>query len=323
MQKKSAYAGIDIGGTKILTGVLDGSGNLLCRKQAMTAPERDWREISNDIVQLINEIKNDLSLKEYEIKGLGVGCPGTISKERTSVLFAPNLNWRDVPIQVSLKEKTGLPVYLENDCNLQTLGVAAFGEGKDAESVIGVFIGTGIGGGIVYKGDLYTGFNGTAAEIGHSIIKLEGRKCGCGNLGCLEAYASTTNLYYEVKRVKCRKYGQLALEDPFFQTENRTLALKDCYMNGDSEVIRIVNSGAKILGIGIANLINIINPELIVLGGGFIEALGNRIIPVIKESAYNHSMAGTTENIKILKTDLKEDAGVFGGAALVKLRLET
>ena len=165
------YIGIDLGGTKILTGLFDSEGKLIERTLVLT-PKGDWKTVSSEIVNCVKEITKSCGLQLTEIKRVGIGSPGPIDKKRETIIIAPNLNWKNIPLKKYLSDQLNIPVRLENDVNLGTLGVSYFGEGKEVSSLVGIFVGTGIGAGLVIDGDLHVGFTGTAAEFGHMVIDL-------------------------------------------------------------------------------------------------------------------------------------------------------
>lgn len=187
------YTGVDLGGTKISAGIFDLEGRIIERTMVLT-PKGGWEKVGDEIVNCIKKITKSANLELEDIKRIGIGCPGTIDIRREIIHIAPNLHWKNVPFRRYLNEQLNIPVRLENDVNLGTLGVSYFGEGKGISSLIGIFVGTGIGAGIVINGELYIGYTGTAAEFGHMVVDINGYQCGCGNRGCWETIASRISI---------------------------------------------------------------------------------------------------------------------------------
>ena len=219
----------------------------------------------------------------------------------------------------SEKQLGGIPVSVENDCNSATLGVFE----KDLQSkprhVIGIFIGTGIGGGIILDGKLYSGFNGTAGEIGHMVIQVGGPKCSCGNRGCFEAVASRGAILRALHAAV--KDGQKTVLTEMLDanlTDLRSGDLRKAIRKGDKLVERIVEEAAEYTGIAVANLINIFSPQIVVLGGGVIDALGDEMMAIIVETAEDYALGGTNKGIEIVASKAGDDAGIIGGAVLAR-----
>src|SRR5208282_2355697 len=190
--KPEYYVGVDLGGTKILTGVFDEKLSCLTRSKMSTKSERGAEEVVERIARCVRDAVDECDLDLKQIKGVGIGAPGAVDAETGRVINAPNLQWQDLPLKKMLEKQLGgsLPVSVENDCNSATLGVYEKELQSKPRHLIGIFIGTGIGGGIMVDGKLYSGFNGTAGEVGHMVIQVGGPKCSCGNRGCFEAVAS-------------------------------------------------------------------------------------------------------------------------------------
>src|SRR5208282_5425802 len=197
--KPEYYVGVDLGGTKILTGVFDEKLSCLTRSKMSTKSERGAEEVVERIARCVRDAVDECDLDLKQIKGVGIGAPGAVHAETGRVINAPNLQWQDLPLKKMLeKQLGGIPVAVENDCNSATLGVYEKELQSKPRNVIGIFIGTGIGGGIILDGKLYSGFNGTAGEIGHMVIEVGGPKCNCGNRGCFEALASRTAIFRKI-----------------------------------------------------------------------------------------------------------------------------
>ena len=316
------YGSIDIGGTKIRMGIVDPDGQILARYMLLTPGNKTWMEIMDQIHASFFDMLKQSDITIKKLKGIGIGCPGTFDSKRETISFAPNLNWKNIPIKSYFTQKFPVPIWFENDTNLSTLGVATFGEGRNSDSIIGIFIGTGIGGGLIIDKKLYTGNTGGAGEIGHMVIIENGPQCQCGNRGCLEAIASTSAIHQKIYRSYLRQYEGSGILNKFKENPNKSDAIKTAFSSGEPAAVAIINEAFYSLGIGTVSLINLVNPELIVFGGGLAESFGDIIIKSVKQTVEQRAMPGTYENVRITCTALGEDAPIFGAAALVKMKLE-
>jgi glucokinase len=262
---------------------------------------------------------DECDLKLEQIKGVGVGAPGAVDPENGRVIFAPNLEWKDVALKKTLEKQLGAAVFLENDCNICTLGVYETELKRKPQSVVGIFLGTGIGGGLILNGEIYSGFNRTAGEIGHMVLEVSGPKCGCGNNGCFEALASRSALFRKIQNAV--KDGQKTVLTDMLGPDLEDLRsgdLRKAIRRGDKFVDHIVEEAAEYTGIAVANMINLINPEVVVLGGGIIEALEDEMMSIIVETATEYALSGTAKGIEIVASKLGDDAGITGGAVLAR-----
>jgi len=235
------------------------------------------------------------------------------------VLFAPNLVWEDVPLQKQLEKKLDLPVFLENDCNVAALGVYEHELHAKPSHVVGIFIGTGIGAGLILNREIFTGFNKTAGEIGHMVLQADGPKCKCGNRGCFEALASRTAIFQRIQAAvkDGEKTVLIDLLGPDL-TDMRSGHLRKAIRRGDKLVQKIVQDAARHTGVAVGNIINLLNPEVIVLGGGIVEALEDEIMPIILKTADESALPGTSKGIQILASHLGDNAGILGAAVLAR-----
>ena len=317
--KKDCVIGVDFGGTKILAGVFDAKFECIGRARVSTKADRGTDEVIGRIARCVREAVDECDLDLKEIKTIGIGAPGAVDSESGKVIFAPNLGWNDVPLKKELEKLLERPVLLENDCNVCTLGVYEVELKAKPRDVVGIFLGTGIGGGLILEGKLYSGFNRTAGEIGHMVLEVSGPKCGCGNKGCFEALASRTAIFRKIKEAV--KEGQKTLLTEMLGPELEDLRsgdLRKAIKRGDKFVEHIVEEAAEYTGIAVSNLINILNPEVVVIGGGLVEQLEDEMLAIIVETAMDYAMPGTTKGIEIIATRLGDDAGITGGAVLAR-----
>ncbi|MGI8965804.1 MAG: ROK family protein, partial [Limisphaerales bacterium] len=258
-----------------------------------------------------------LDLKQ--IRGIGIGAPGAVNSQTGEVIFAPNLKWEDVPLKKELEKQLDIPVFLENDGNICTLGLYETELKAKPKNVIGIFIGTGIGGGLILEGKLFEGFNRTAGEIGHMVLEADGPKCGCGNKGCFEALASRTAIFKKIQSGV--KDGQKTILTEMLGDDLKNLRsgdLRKAIKKGDKFVEKIIEEASEYTGIAVGNLINIFNPEVVILGGGVIDALEDEMMSIIVETAQDYAMNGTAKGIEIIAGKAGDDAGIIGGAVLAR-----
>lgn len=317
---KDFLLGVDLGGTKILAGVFDAKFDLKGTAKLSTKADRGVDAVIDRIARCINEAVDECDLTLKRIRGVGIGAPGAVDAESGRVIFAPNLpGWKDIPLKKELEKRLGVPVFAGNDCNVCTLGTFDREYKAKPKNLVGVFIGTGIGGGLVINGELYAGHNLTAGEIGHMVIEVNGPKCGCGNRGCFEALASRTAIFRKIQSAV--KDGQKTILTDMLGpdlADMRSGDLRKAIRKGDKFVEKVVEEAAEYAGIGIANLINILNPEVVVVGGGVIEALENEIMPTLIKVAKEHVMSGTMSGIEIEASKLGDHAGITGAAVLAR-----
>jgi len=317
--KGDFYVGVDLGGTKILAGVFDSQLNCLGRNKISTKAERGADEVIERIARCVRDAVDECDLDFKQLRGVGVGAPGSIDVSSGRVIFAPNLQWQNVPLKKILEKDLDVPVAIENDGNVAMLGVYEAELQAKPRHVIGIFIGTGIGGGLILDGKLHSGFNGTAGEIGHMVIEVGGPKCNCGNQGCFEALASRTAIFRKITAAV--KDGQKTLLTDMLGPELNDLRsgdLRKAIRKGDGFVEKIIEEAAEYTGIAVANFINIFNPETVVLGGGVIDALSDEMMAIIIETAEDYAMSGTSKGIEIIASKTGDDAGIIGAAVLAR-----
>ncbi|HPC61651.1 MAG TPA: ROK family protein [Verrucomicrobiota bacterium] len=318
--KQDYFVGVDLGGTKILAGIFDNSLKNLATAKLSTKSQRGVEAVIERVARCVQDAVDEADLSLKQIVGVGIGAPGSVDFDSGTVIFAPNLEgWKDVPLKKHLEKLLGVPVFVENDCNIAALGVYAAELKSKPRHMVGIFVGTGIGGGIVIDGHLYSGFGHTAGEIGHMVLEVNGPKCGCGNKGCFEALASRTAIFQRIKAGV--KDGQKTLLTDMLGDDLDDLRsgdLRKAIRRGDKFVDKVIEEAAEYIGIATANLINILNPEVVVLGGGVMEALQDEMMSVIIETAKDYAMAGAMKGVEIVASKLGDDAGITGGAVLAR-----
>jgi glucokinase len=311
--------GVDLGGTKILAAVVADSGEVLARDKMRTRVERGASEVLERIAKCIRKAMEKSPIGEEKILAVGIGAPGPLNPD-TGVLEAPpNLTgWKNVPLKAVLEERLGMQVFVENDVNVGTWGEYRKGAGVGVNDLVGIFIGTGIGGGLILNGSLYRGFNKTAGEVGHITLRPDGPECGCGKRGCYEALAGRLGVVRRIAELAEEKKGKSPILD---EAEGDPLAIRSQMLakgwrEGDPCVRKALTEMCEHTGIVIGSLINFLNPELFVLGGGVIGALGDEFIPLIDKYARAHAFENAARNVRICPAMLGDDAGVIGAALL-------
>ncbi len=319
-QAKECLLGVDLGGTKILTGVFDAKLDLKGAAKVSTKAGRGVDAVIGRIARCVKEAVDECDLSLAQVRGIGIGAPGAVDTDTGRVIFAPNLpDWKDIPLKKALEKELEVPVFLGNDCNVCTLGVYEKEFKSKPKHLIGIFVGTGIGGGLILNGELFCGHNLTAGEIGHMVIEVNGPKCGCGNRGCYEALGSRTAIFRKIQAAV--KDGQKTILTDMLGDDLKDMRsndLRKAVRRGDKFVEKVVEEAAEFTGIAVANLINIFNPEIVVVGGGVIEALGDEMMPTIVKTAKDHVMPGTMGDIEIKASKLGDEAGITGGAVLAR-----
>ena len=318
--KQEYLVGVDLGGTKILAGVFTSQLKCLGSAKSSTKAARGPGTVIKRVARCIQDAVDECDLRLEQVRGIGVGAPGAVDNAAGRVIFAPNLpDWTDIALKKELEKELQVPVFLENDGNLCTLGVHHVElEGKP-KHMIGIFIGTGIGAGLILDGKLYSGFNRSAGEVGHMVLEVGGPRCGCGNRGCFEALAGRQAIFKKIQTL-VKQGEKTVLTDmlgPDLQ-DMRSGDLRKAIRRGDKLVDKVVEEAAEYIGIGIANLINVLGPEYVVLGGGVIDALEDEMMAIIVETAKECALEGTASNIEIVASKLGDEAGITGGAVLAR-----
>lgn len=313
---KKYSIGIDLGGTKILIALVDrNTGEVLEHVKKKTKKDKGPKNIIRKMLEGIEELI-EISGKTFdEISSIGVGAAGQIDRKNGIIIAAANLDCYDLNLKEILKEKFNLPVYIGNDVEIATIGEQKFGAGKDCNDFVCVFIGTGVGSAIVKNGKIITGATGTAGEIGHIIVDLNGRQCSCGAHGCLEAYASRSAIERRIEGAL--KKGRKSCILDYLETGKSITSsmIQKSIEREDELVLQCVTEASEYLSGGIASIINFINPELIILGGGLIEAVDYFYQKTIKK-AKAKSLPVPAEKIQFKKAMLGDYSGVIGAAFL-------
>ncbi|MFO8065261.1 MAG: ROK family protein [Spirochaetota bacterium] len=316
---KDYLVGVDLGGTKLLAVVFDAEYRVKGRAKKKVGKARDNDAVFEKMVEVIEDALDDAGAKAEDAVGIGIACPGPVDFENGIVLETPNLDLDNFAVRDRLSKALGVPVFLENDVNAGTYGEYVAGAGQGFRHIVGLFPGTGLGGGLILDGRLYRGASGGAGEIGHMIIQVDGRRCGCGQYGCLEAMASRTALAKDL--VALATTGSA----PVIQKKAGSDYLKikssliyDAWEAGEPAVSELVERAARHLGVGMANCVNIFNPELIIIGGGLVEKMGAPYIERAERAMREHAMERLVSAVNVKQAVLGDDSTVIGAAALAR-----
>lgn len=315
----SYILGIDLGGTKVMAAVFDGHNQIISRARAKTNAWRDDEEVFHTIASTARRALTSAGIEAADLRAIGIGAPGPLDPDTGYIIESSNMKFRNFPLGPRLAEAFGCPAVVDNDVNAGVYGEFKQGAARTARHVLGVFVGTGIGGGLIINGALYHGFSKNAGEIGHIIVQANGPRCGCGNRGCLEALASRTAMTRDIRRQI--KRGVKTSVKALLKRETDVLSggdLKKAYRTGDRLVVKVTNRAARMIGIGIGSLVNVLAPEIVVLGGGVVEAMGDDFLARIDRSTREIALDFATKDLQIVRAALGDDAGVIGAAMLAR-----
>lgn len=318
---KKILVGVDLGGTSLLAVATNSKGKILGRKKRKTRPEEGASAILDRIVKTIQSAVGQAGAELNDVRAVGIGAPGPLNPETGVILHAPNLGptWNELPIAAHLSERLGCPVYLGNDVDMGAVGEHTLGAGKGYNHLVAIFVGTGIGGGLILNGQLYRGVRFTAGELGHLILLAGGPMCGCGKHGCAEALASRTAMERDIRAQIAA--GRESLVTELLQKEGQTTMsssiLEAALDAGDDVVCEVMAQAEHYMGLLVANVVNMLDPEVIVLGGGVVERLGDRYIEPVRETAEQYYLNQQDKHkIHIVATELGGYAGVLGAAMM-------
>jgi glucokinase len=311
MRKIDMYIGIDIGGTNISCGIIDELGQLVFKESIPSGGNRETIAILDDIAGLINELKSKFVGK---INAIGIGVPGIIAKDNDYIYYCPNINFVRVHMKEEIEKRTGLLTFVDNDGNLATLAEHEVGVLKGVKNAVLLTLGTGIGGGIIINDEMLRGANGLSSEVGHMVIGKNDYDCNCGKNGCFESFASASALV---------RYTEKLLDESKVFSSMRNLkkinakAIVDAAKTGDKLANESYSRFINYLGIGIVNLINILDPDIIALGGGLANA-GEFLTKPLKEKVESLLLIDDFPHAEIKLAKLGNDAGILGAAFLAK-----
>ena len=306
------WIGVDLGGTKILAGIFDDDFTLLARSKQPTGSEVGPAGVFARIAQAVEAVIREAKVDPAHVRGLGLGIPGQIEHATSKVRFAPNLGWKDYDVLAAVPPEWTWPVVVENDVRMGTYGEFVMGAAKGACHVFGIFVGTGVGGGFIFNGELFNGFNGHAGEVGH--VVMEWRR---GTT--LESIAGRK---YQMRRAK-----EMIDDAPKRVRKDwkgvdlakvKSSRLAELYQNGDPVALKVVDDAARAVGAAIASVVNLLSPEVVVVGGGVAGALGESFIERVWDFAQRYTLPGSTNGVRCVAAALGDDSGIVGCASFAR-----
>jgi glucokinase len=313
----AGFIGVDLGGTKILTALVDEQGQVTSRVRIPT-PKGGPEAVVDAVVEAVHEVCARAGVDRSAARGVGVGAPGPLDPESGVVFEPPNMpGWRDVPLAEMLSRRLGLCVAVENDANAAAMGEHWVGAGAGIDDLIYITVSTGIGGGLILGGRLYRGVTGTAGEVGHVVIETGGPRCGCGRLGCLEALASGTAIAREARAAVLAGQPTSLSVIPVERLEAEDVAR--AAREGDPLARKVFARAAAALGTGIANLVNLFNPSLVIVGGGVARA-GDLLFGPVRRIVHQEAFERPGAAVRIVPAGLGDDVGAVGAAAVARER---
>ena len=317
--------GVDLGGTNTVVGVLPldgGNGDVLALESRPTEAVKGAKSVVDRIIHMVDRAIEKVIAEhggsKEDFAGIGIGSPGPLNRATGTIINTPNLGWRNFPLRDLISNGVGLPAALDNDANCATYGEWWLGAGRNVDTLVGFTLGTGIGGGIVLNGQIFHGVSDVAAEIGHMTIDSTGRKCNCGNYGCLEAYASGPAI--ALRAIEGIEAGAETILPDLVNGRLHDITAATVYEGavvGDPYANEVMKETAKFLGAGIANIINILNPAMVVIAGGVTRA-GDHLFVPLKAEVRRRAFKSAQEACQIVPAKLMATAGVIGAIAMFK-----
>jgi glucokinase len=311
--------GIDLGGTNMQIGVVSADAKVLGKSKKKTKADEGRDAVLDRIVEGIGEACKESGIKVSDLAATGIGAPGAIDPNQGMVLEAVNLRWDNVPLAKLLKERLGVPVFVDNDVNVAVYGENRLGAGDNSRDLLGVWAGTGIGGGLILNGSLYYGSNWTAGEIGH-MIAMPGNQPGTRSL---EHNCSRSSVVERITRlIRANRKSVIPSLTDGDLTDIKSKIVAKAYESGDELTVEVVDAAADLLGTCIAGVVTLLSLNRVVLGGGLTEALGEPFVDRVKKAARRHAFPERCRNVKVVMTKLLDEAGVLGAALIAAERLE-
>ena len=318
MSKKQHWVGFDLGGTKMLAKIFDNEFNGLGKSRNKTKGYEGSDIGLERIAKTIDEAIDQAGIKRSSIDGIGIGCPGPLDLEKGIIHNAPNLGWRNVPIQAHLEKTFDCPVVMLNDVDAGVYGEYQYGAARETRTVVGVFPGTGIGGGCVYDGQIIRGKTASCMEIGHVQVAPEGPLCGCGRRGCLEAVASRLVIASQAAAAYRGQAPHLLAAAGSDLQNIRSGALAASVAAGDTQVENLIREAARHIGRAVAGVVNIMGPDMVVLGGGLVEAMPELFVGEVSSTAKKRALPTLANSFDVVEAKLGDDASVIGAASWAK-----
>lgn len=315
---KSYNICLDVGGTKVLGVIFDENREIVYRlKKRSKGKGNSAQNVEEVIISVVEEMIEESGIDRSRIHAIASCAPGVIDQDAGVVLFTPNLPWRDYDIRSAMEKRFGVPFYIGNDVNLGVLGEYKFGAGRGYKNIVGFFVGTGMGGGLILNGELYTGNRFKAAEYGHMILDPEGPLCNCGQRGCLEAFSSKQGMSAYVRQQVSRG-RQSMLAEHVTEGVFRSKHLKKALAAGDPVAVEAVDRACHYLAVATGNMINTFSPDLVIYGGGIIESMGDLFLEKILSEVDRYCMPSIRATVDIKNAALGDDSVIYGDLALIE-----
>jgi glucokinase len=318
---KKYIAGIDLGGTTIQTVLTDEDYNIVTKYKSDTLAEEGPAAVIGRMMDAIDHVLEESNLSKKDLLGIGLGIPGLMDIEKGISLFAGNLSWENIQVLQPFKDRFQVPVYMDNDVRVNALGEWYFGAGRGVKNMVLITLGTGVGAGIIIDGKMLRGPQSAAGEVGHMIIVEDGPACTCGSRGCLEVFASATGMMRRCKELMLENRDSLLWQMCEGDIDKvRTYMIDKAHDQGDKVGLQVMAETAYYLGIGLTNVVNIFNPELVVIGGGVSKA-GERLLGPAREFVNKRAMVVQRQHYKLVAAQMLDEAGMLGACTLVKENL--
>ena len=309
---------LDVGGTKVLGAIFNEKKEIVYRLKKKSKEQGDsTQNVEKVIISVVEEMIEESGIKKKDIHAISSSAPGVIDQNTGVVLFTPNLPWRNYDIRSSMEKKFGIPFYIGNDVNLGVLGEYKYGVARGYKNIVGFFVGTGMGGGLILNGELYTGNQFKGAEYGHMILDPEGPLCNCGQRGCLEAFSSKQGMSAYIRQQVSRGRESM-MADAVSEGVFRSKALKKALAAKDPVAMEAVDRACHYLAIATGNMINTISPDLVIYGGGIIEAMGDLFLSKILAEVDRYCMTAIRPTVDIKNAALGDDSVIYGALALIE-----
>lgn len=324
VERKDYFVGVDLGGTSVRAVVVDTRYKILASEKTRTLVRTKPQAVIAEIANLIQRVIQSAGVRRLDVRAVLVGAPGTVDPRRGIVKEAPNLGWKDVPLAARLRNALRVPVMVDNDVNVGVVGEHALGAGKGAKNLVGIFVGTGIGGAILCEGKLFEGSHGGAGEIGHTVLLANGPLCSCGRKGCAEALASRTAMERDVRAAI--KSGRKSMVLKIMKKKNRprmtSSVIHSALKKKDPVMREVIKRAEYYLGILVSNAVNLLDPDCVVIGGGIVERLGDEFVGPIRTTASKYFLhGGKASGVRVVGGKLGDEAGSLGAVVLARQRL--
>ncbi|MBQ6621906.1 MAG: ROK family protein [Mogibacterium sp.] len=309
---------LDVGGTKILGVIFDENKEIVARIKKRTKEDFDDLSSAEKVLRIVvKEMMDDAGISKKDLNAISAGFPSVIDAENGIILSTANIPWNNVPIKAQMEKAFGVPFYAGNDVNLGVLGEHRYGAARGYDHVVGLFIGTGIGGGLILNGALYTGYLSKGAELGHIVLDTEGPLCPCGQRGCLEAFSSKKGIASYIREQAAR--GRESMMTPYVQTGVfKSKYLKKALKKNDPLTVEAIDRACYYLAAGTGTLINTFSPQVVVYGGGVMEACGDQLLEKILRHVDRFCMTSIRPTVELKVAELGDDSNVYGALAIIE-----